>query len=144
MPRENILGTTISEDNGIGVIYLEGELIADSRFDAERILRRWLDKGILQVIISCGKLKYLDSAGLSMMLAQMHRFRRHEGDLILAEMNPSLSAIFEVTSMHKYFNIFDNIDDARKHFEQAGEQKKKQASRKATAKKTKSAKTTQK
>lgn len=131
--REHILETLIAEENDIGVLLLEGELIADSRFEPERILREWLDKGIRKVIVGCGNLKYLDSAGLSMLLGAMHRFRRNDGDLILADLNPSLNAIFEVTSMEKYFNIFSNLDEARKHFKQLTARKDHHAAHKDPA-----------
>ena len=127
MPREHILETLVAEENGIGLLLLEGELIADSRFEPERIMREWLEKGVLKVIVGCGKLKYLDSAGLSMLLGAMHRFRRNEGDLILADLNPSLNAIFEVTSMEKYFNIFGSVEEAQRHYEQMGAKNKSSA-----------------
>ncbi len=125
MPRDNLLRVKSDVDSEIGYLYLQGELIAESRFDPERILREWLEGDVSHVVISCRGLTYIDSAGLSTLLGALHRFRRKNGDLILTEMNASLNAIFEITSMHKYFKIFPTLDEAKHHFDQLVAQRKK-------------------
>ncbi len=99
-----------------GVLYLEGDLISATRYEVERILREWRELGIRFVTVHCPKLNQIDSAGLSTLLGALHRYRREEGDLVMAELNPALNAIFEITSMEKYFNIFPTLDAARNHF----------------------------
>lgn len=127
MTRDNLLIMDYHVDHDIGHLNLDGELIAETRLELERILREWLDSGINRVIIRCTALNYIDSAGLSTLLGALHRFRRQGGDLILTDMNPSLNAIFEVTSMEKYFKIFPSIAEAQTHFEQVAIQCKKLA-----------------
>ncbi len=119
MPPENRLITRFERDDDCAVIYLEGELISQTRYDVERILRQWQEEGVRSVVVRMPALKYIDSAGLSTLLGALHRYRREGGDLILAELNPSLTAIFEVTSMEKYFKIFPTVDEAQNHFKQA-------------------------
>lgn len=118
MVSDNRLITRSERDEDSAVIYLEGELISQTRYDVERILREWREVGVRSVIVHMPALKYIDSAGLSTLLGALHRYRRDGGDLILAELNPSLVAIFEVTSMEKYFKIFPTVDEARNHFKQ--------------------------
>lgn len=125
MTRDNLLSVDYQVVGETGRLNLEGELVAESRIEPERILREWLDAGISQVIIRCMLLTYIDSAGLSTLLGALHRFRRQGGDLILTEMNPALNAIFEVTSMEKYFKIFPSMESAQMHFEQLAAQSKK-------------------
>jgi anti-sigma B factor antagonist len=115
------------EEPGIGVLTLTGELIAESRLELDRVLREWHEAGRVRVIACCAELTYLDSAGLSTLLGALHRFRRAGGDLLLAEMNPSLNAIFELTSMEKYFKIFPSMAEARAHFQQMAAQRVKSA-----------------
>lgn len=127
MVRENLLSIEFQVRRGTGLLSLDGELIAESRFDTERILRDWSEEGVGRVIVRCQRLLHIDSAGLSTLLGAMHRFRRKGGDLILADMNPSLNAIFEDTSMERYFKIFPTLAEAEAHFEQLGAQHVKQA-----------------
>lgn len=102
---------------------LHGELIAESRFEPERLFREWLEADNLRVIINCRGLTQIDSGGLSILLGALHRYRQRGGDVVLAEMNPQLNAMFEVTSMEKYFNVFAGNEDALHHFSQQGREK---------------------
>ncbi len=102
--------------DGVAVLHLEGELVSQSRFVIERILREWLELGIHQVIVGLAALRYIDSSGLATLLGALHRCRREGGDIILVELNPSLEAIFEITSMARYFRIFPTMADARRQF----------------------------
>lgn len=126
MPNENLLQFEVSGDKELAVIELRGDLIAESRFELERVMRDWLELGVTKIIIGCEELNYIDSAGLSTLLGALHRLRRTGGGLLLTNMNPSLNAIFEVTSMQKFFKIFDTVEDARAYFDDPeGFEKKK-------------------
>ena len=105
--------------DAVAVLTLEGELIAQTRYDVERILREWLEAGILHAIVRMPALRYIDSAGLSTLLGALHRYRRAGGDLVLAELNPNLEAIFEVESVEKFFRIYPSFEEARGHFTKA-------------------------
>ena len=134
MPRENMLAISTTVEKDLGCLLFTGELVAESRFDTERILREWYDGGLKCVIVNCSGLHYIDSAGFSTLLAALHRFRRVGGDLILTELNPSLNAIFELTAMEKYFKVFATQAEAHEHFEQLSAQRRKQSKRSAGAK----------
>lgn len=118
MPRENQLIVSSEISNEIACLTLDGELIAETRFEAERILRDWMEDGIRNVVVRCHRLSHIDSAGFSTLLGALHRLRRSGGDLILANLNPSLNAIFEITSMQRYFKIFNSLEEAKAHFAQ--------------------------
>lgn len=115
MTRDNLLSIEARVVRSIARLELDGELVAESRFEPERILREWCDEGLTCVIVLCQRLTHIDSAGLSTLLGALHRFRRKGGDLILADLNPSLNAIFEVSSVEKYFRIFRSLDEAEAH-----------------------------
>jgi anti-sigma B factor antagonist len=127
MTQENLLVIECQVDGSTGQLSLDGELVAESRYEPERILREWLEGGITRVIIRCARLSHIDSAGLSTLLGALHRFRRVGGDLILADLNPSLNAIFEITSMERYFKIFTTLAEAEAHFTQLAAQQQKRA-----------------
>ena len=128
MTRENLLIMDCLVEGEAGLLNLNGELIAETRFEVERLLREWLESGLRRVIIHCRSLSTIDSAGFSTLLGALHRYRREGGDLILAELNPSLHALFEVTAMEKYFKIFDTLEAARAHFAQVAEERRRRGS----------------
>lgn len=112
----------------IGYIDLQGNLMAESRTELERLLRDW-NKGPLRfVVVNCRDLQYIDSAGLSTLIGAQHRLKRIGGDLVLAEVNPSMEALFEVSSMQRYFLIFPSTADAARELrKKKSEQLKKGA-----------------
>lgn len=112
MSRENLLTVRSQVEQGIGIIYLDGELLAESRYETERILRDWAESGIHQVIVSCSGLMNLDSGGLSTLLGAMHRARREGGDLVLSEFNPMMSSVFELSSVEKFFRMTPSVPAA--------------------------------
>lgn len=132
MPRDNLLQLAFQIEGETGHLVLEGELIAESRFELERVLREWLESGLRNVIVGLTELRYIDSAGLSTLLGALHRYRRQGGDLILTQMNPALNAIFEVTCMEKYFKIFPTMQEAVEHFAQVDDQRRKSGEAPAT------------
>lgn len=118
MRGETLLKMQCQVSNMIGRMHLDGELIAESRYEPERVLREWLELDVCRVIIAMDRVTHIDSAGFSTLLAALHRCRRQDGDLLLVGLNPSLNAIFEVASMERYFKIFPDLDAAIRHFEQ--------------------------
>lgn len=137
MSRENQLSIDCQVSEQTSQLDLEGELVAETRFEPERVLRELLDQGVSRVIVGCRRLCAIDSAGLSTLLGAMHRFRRKGGDLILADMNPALNAIFTVTSMQRYFKIYPTQAEALEHFENLKPPRKKRSSADAEKKGTK-------
>jgi anti-sigma B factor antagonist len=125
MTRENLLIMDCLVEGEAGRLDLNGELIVETRFEVERLLREWLESGIRRVIIRCRTLSAIDSAGFSTLLGALHRYRREGGDLILAELNPELHALFEITAMEKYFNIFETLEAAHAHFVQVAEERRR-------------------
>lgn len=115
MISDDTLIIEIGGDATLAMVALQGDLIAETRFELERIFRDWLDHGVRRILVDCSKLNYIDSAGLSTLLGGLHRARRNGGSLALAAMNESLHSLFEITSMHKYFEIFATIDEAASH-----------------------------
>ena len=135
MPNEGLLEISMQAEKDIGYVRLVGRLMAESRFELERLLRLWNEQGLNRMIVSCSELDYIDSGGLSTLIAALHRMRRAGGDLVLNEMNPSLNALFELTTMMNHFLIFTSLEEATQHFERdLRERRKKARARKADAK----------
>lgn len=107
--------------------------MAESRINLEQLFREWNDGGLRFIVVSCKELEYIDSAGLSTLIGALHRLRREGGDLVLTELNPKIGAMFEVSSMEKYFEVFKSRTAATRHLkEQAAERLKKGKSGTAT------------
>ena len=76
MADEDLLSIRSEVRGEIGYLYLKGQLLAESRFKLDRLLRDWIEARLSGVIISCRDLHYIDSAGLSTWIGALHRLRQ--------------------------------------------------------------------
>jgi anti-anti-sigma factor len=116
MPAEDLLGIQSYVQEGVGYLALSGRLVAESRFDFKIYLRDWDRSYPLQVIVVLRDLEYIDSAGLAALIGAWKRIKELGGELVVAELNPALKALFEVSSLEKFFRIFSNLEAAQEYF----------------------------
>lgn len=126
MRREDIISIQERVEKRVGYIDLSGRLMAESRYDLERILREWSEANLNQVIVTCRELEYIDSAGLSTLIGGLHKMKKLGGSLVLCSVNPALRAMFEITSIEKYFGVFENEAKAAAHLRKELAAKRKQ------------------
>ncbi len=98
--------------------------MAESRFELEQLLRVWTDNGVHFVVVGCGELTFIDSAGLSTLIGGMHRLRQIRGELVLSRMNPRVEALFEVTMLTRYFKFFPTEEEAGAWLKTAAKERK--------------------
>ncbi len=64
------------------------------------------------VVLDLGALDFVDSSGLGSFLSVLRHLRDKGGSLKLCNMKPPVRTIFELVSMHKVFEIFDQLEQA--------------------------------
>ncbi len=125
MSQNHSLQISSSADGEVGRITLSGQLMAESRFELEQLLRVWTDSGVHFIVVGCGDLAFIDSAGLSTLIGGMHRLRQIRGELVLSKMNPRVEALFEVTMLTRYFKFFPTEEEAEVWLKAAAKERKK-------------------
>jgi len=86
-------------------IHLEGRLGAANSSEIGSELVQILESGPGMVYLDLGKLSFLDSCGLSLLVSLLKRARTNEGDLVLFNMNDRIRSLFELTRLHEIFDI---------------------------------------
>lgn len=112
MSDENQVNIEARVEKEIGFVELSGRLVAESRYELERVLREWSEAGVNRVVVSLGNLQYLDSAGLSTLIGGLQRAKRAGGELIVCELNPRLRSMFEITSIGNYLRVCSTESEA--------------------------------
>ncbi len=100
-------------EGDLGCIELGGRLVAESRWDFKSEWRELNEAAPSRVVISLRKLEYIDSAGLAALIGAWKQAKERGGEMVVAEVNPSLKALFEVSSLNKFFKIFPTAEAAR-------------------------------
>jgi anti-anti-sigma factor len=114
-----MLNMTVANDDGdVAVVRCEGD-INQIYFQIGNPLERLL--GCLtftrKVILDLETVNFLDSSGLSWLVACNQRFRQQGGSMILCGIPPRVHQVLEFCRMDQHFTIADDLHSARAQLE---------------------------
>lgn len=112
-----ITSRTDNEKN-ISIIYLDGHIETNSFQAFEQELNNMLKQKFFKIIINCSDLKYINSAGLGVIVGLIEEIRDQNGDIKFCCMNENVSKIFDLVGFNQCFKIFDKEEQAINAFEQ--------------------------
>lgn len=75
-----------------------------------------LDEGRPRLVLDCSEIRYMDSAGVEMLLRCMEEAIKRDGDLKLAAVAPTSAVILELMKVDRLFETFDTPEDAVQSF----------------------------
>ena len=91
-------------------------IIEDSVTELSRKIKACLDAGETKVIIDFSSVSFIDSKGLEMLLDYLDLSMKVGGSIKIASPNQICSDIFRVTRLSNFFEVYKEIDDARRSF----------------------------
>lgn len=74
------------------------------------------ESGRRKVLLNFGNVEYLSSAALGKLITLNKKLQSAGGRLILCNIDPQIYEVFEITKLHKLFNIHKEIQDALQAF----------------------------
>lgn len=95
--------TTIQEQDGNKVAFLEGRLDTPTAPEAEKALSPLYDSTGCDIIIDCTSLEYICSAGLRIFLRILKSAQEKGNHLYIRGINDDIRAVFAMTG---FINIF--------------------------------------
>ncbi|MBI4237475.1 MAG: STAS domain-containing protein [Deltaproteobacteria bacterium] len=100
----------------LAILACQGSLDASTVDDFKRSAQGLCDDGVRQLILDGSGLDFIDSVGLGALLALKRRLREHAGDVRLAALSSDVQSIFEITRLHRHFEICTTTDEACQRF----------------------------
>ncbi len=70
-----------------------------------------------RIVLDCSQVRYLDSAGVEMMLHCLEEAMKRDGDLKLAAVSPQSEVILELMRVARVFEAFATTDEAVRSFQ---------------------------
>jgi anti-anti-sigma factor len=64
------------------------------------------------IIVDMSQVKSIDSAGLGAMLRLLHHVQAARGTLLVCGLSKPVRVVFELTRLHRAFDIYPEVDDA--------------------------------
>ncbi len=98
------------------VISMGGRLDAYAATDAERKLDSLITANKVNLVVELGKLEYVSSSGLRVLLAALKRVRKQQGDIRLAALQPYVREVFDIAGFSQLFKMFGTEADATGSF----------------------------
>lgn len=93
------------------VIKLQGRLDAHQGKQVETQLLAAIRAGG-RLVVNLGKVHFIDSTGISVLVKGMKRQCEQQGELVLCELQQPVRIIFELTRLDKMFTIYPTERDA--------------------------------
>lgn len=97
----------ISNVNGKNVVYLEGEVNAQSGADIKQKVLDLFNTGNAMVVLSFKGVVYMNSSGLREIIDLLKNATKNKKDLCLCEMSSDIREMFSFTGLDRVFKIFD-------------------------------------
>ncbi|MEW6352496.1 MAG: STAS domain-containing protein [Thermodesulfobacteriota bacterium] len=90
----------------------------DERLDAvvaprlKDAVKQSVDQARTKLVIDLGKTTFIDSSGCGALVASLRALVKNQGDMKIARPSPQAKALFELTRLHRVFEMFDDIEEA--------------------------------
>lgn len=106
----------ISSAGEVKVVGLEGQFDSQNFSLAEMKIMDLIHQGVRKILLDFGKLEYINSAGLRILLMASKELKEVEGELRLCSPNKMVKEIFDYSGLEKIFNIFEDRGKALEGF----------------------------
>jgi anti-anti-sigma factor len=87
---------------------LHGELDAATAPSLEAAIRTAAGDGTAEVVVDCSSLEFIDSSGLSVLVANHKRLADAGGELVIEAAPPAARRLFEIAGIDRVLNIRDS------------------------------------
>lgn len=94
------------------VVTPNGELDVATAPGFRAELFRLLEGAPSRLVLALGELSFVDSSGLSAILAAQQHGQQSGVPLVLAAPRPNVVKVFEITSLNGVLTIYDTVDEA--------------------------------
>jgi len=113
MEREARLSTEVGERDGVPLVRAHGEIDVHTLPEFERALRTGIERGGSALVVDLSDVSYLDSAGLSALVAAYRKLSARDAALYVAAApgRPVARAI-EITRLNTLFHVCSTVEEA--------------------------------
>jgi anti-sigma B factor antagonist len=102
------LKMTDSETNGTSVVVLDGRIVLGEESHALRQkLKSLIAEGNKKIILNMDNIKYIDSAGLGILVAAHVSAKLQGASLILSNLGTKFEEILQITKLVTVFEVFN-------------------------------------
>ncbi len=107
------------EDNGVTVLIKvnEDRLDAHNSGELKTQMLTYFDEGKNNLVIDLNAVRFVDSSGLGSLVSGFKNASARNGNLKLCGLQPQVRSMFELTRLHRVFEIFPDAEEALASFQ---------------------------
>ncbi|NJD05931.1 MAG: STAS domain-containing protein [Methylococcaceae bacterium] len=104
--------TVENADNKTLISLKEERIDAHNSLELKDFLQKLLENGQHLLIVDLAAVRFIDSSGLGALLSGYKNANLRQGSLILTGLQPRVHSMFELTRLHRVFEIYSSLDEA--------------------------------
>jgi anti-sigma B factor antagonist len=109
--------TTTLNGGAVAVIEVKGSLVGGEETDELRAATTdFLEQGNRKLIIDLGKVTYLNSTAIGVLVSTHMKYTQNKGLVKLCGINKNISNIFVITKLTMVFDVCETREEAVKSF----------------------------
>jgi anti-sigma B factor antagonist len=105
---------SISQHDKVSVITLEGRIL--SELDLDSIKQTLEHSSAHNFVFDLSNLTHTNSSGIAFIIRIMTRARINGGDVVLANPNPGIQKLIDISKLYEVFSIYPTQQEAINHF----------------------------
>jgi len=103
--------------NDVVIIYVKEErLDAHNSTELKSSVQKLFEDGKKNVLIDLKEVRFIDSSGLGALVSGFKNAISHQGNLKLSSLQSQVKSMFELTRLHRVFEIFPSTVEAVENF----------------------------
>jgi anti-sigma B factor antagonist len=102
------------QEDGADIIAVVGEIDASSSIELDLAIAKSVGEGFTKILVDCGGLEYISSAGLGVFMSYVEEFNEKEIHMVLFGMSEKVANTFEILGLNQLLRIAANKDEAKK------------------------------
>jgi len=111
--KEQLMNLQIEEHGqAMLLIVLEERLDAHNSGELKTQMLKLFEEGKPNLVIDLQQVKFVDSSGLGAMVSGFKNASSRNGTLKLAGLQLQVKSMFELTRLHRVFEIFPSVEEA--------------------------------
>ncbi len=107
---------SVKTSNDVKVLAFEGRLDTQTSPDAQQQLTRLIEKGETKILVNLGKVDYISSAGLRVLLVVAKQLKTADGELRICGLNEVVKEVFDISGFDMILPISASESEALEGF----------------------------
>ena len=101
------------ELDGVKIVKLTGQIRISTQNEFKELLDKLVKENVSKtVVLSMDGVIYMNSAGLGIIIDTYKKFKEKKGKMVLCNLMPEISKLFEVTRLNRFIDIYANEKEA--------------------------------